>query len=222
LFMETIEDFKENWAAHGLAGLGLMLVLMPAIMIIIAVGYLPFVIAAILGSDVGLILAVLWMLPVLVIGIAAVSGPAMYALFSAENSHLEGDADALGIGSVFSRLIERPIGAIGYQLSSSGLGVIGVFFFIIGAFIVQIALSFALPAMVVHRMGVIAAITRSASHMKDHFVWHLGFWGLGFVVMTIAGNIPFVGYAFGMPFLACYMLRGYRAVFGGMDSEFAA
>lgn len=222
LFMATIEDFKENWAAHGMTGLGLIVVLIPSMMLIIAMGYAPLIGAAILESEIALILSMFWMFFAFMLGIAAVTGPVMYAMFSAQNAHLEGDEDALGIGSFFSRLLERPAGAIGYQITASGLGFVGVFFFIIGAIIVQIAMSMALPAMVVHRMGVIAAITRSANHMKDHFVWHLGFWGLGFVVMAIAGNIPLVGYAFGMPFFASYMLRGYRAVFGGSDSEYAS
>ncbi len=222
MFMATIEDFKENWADHGMVGLGMLLILIPAVSVFMLVGFVPYV-AAIISEDIALIFAGLaWLMVSSIVGMALVMGPVMYALFSIENSYLEGDTEALGLGGFFSRLGERPVGAIGYHVSASGLGMVGVLFFIIGAFIVQIALSMALPAMVVHKMGVVAAITRSASHVKDHFVWHLGFWGLGFVVVAIAGNIPFVGYAFGMPFFANYMLRGYRAVFGGMDSDYAA
>lgn len=222
LFMETIEDFKVNWKSHGLAGLGMVVVMFPAMIGIMLLGYVPFVAAVVAESEILLVAGALWMLVAFTFGIAVVMGPVMFAIFSIENTHLEGDTDALGFGGYFSRLFERPVGAAGYQLAASGLGVAGFFVFIIGAFVVQIALSMAMPAMVVHRLGVIAAISRSASHMKNHFVWHLGFWGLGFVVVAIAGNIPFVGYIFGMPFFAAYILRGYRAVFGGMDSDFAA
>ena len=91
---------------------------------------------------------------------------------------------------------------MGYQLAATGLSMVGMLFFIIGAWIVQIALGFALPGMVTHELGVIDSIKRSVAHFREHPKWHLGFWGLGLAVMMIAGNIPFIGYMIGLPFFA--------------------
>jgi len=218
LFMETIEDFKVSWKGHLLAGLGLMVVAFPVLFILILVSVAPFFAGIISENEVLVVVGFLLYMFGILAATIVVMGPVMYAAYSMEQAHLNG-ATELGFGSGLSRLMERPVGAIGYQALASALGTIGFFFFIVGAWVAQILVSFALPAMVVHNDGVMAAVSRSFSHVKDNFMWHLGFWGLGFAVMMVAGNVPIVGYAIGLPFLANYTLRGYRAAFGSPSAD---
>ena len=219
LFMDTMNDFQVHWKGHLLLGFGAMLVAFPLIMVIVGVSITPMLAGIVLESQLLMLLGMFVYMFGIIGGSAVIMGPITFAIFSAENRHLDGEEDALGFGGVFRHMFDRIFSAIGYQLIAMGLGMVGLLFFIVGAWAVQIAIGLALPALVVHRMGLGGAFKQSVLHMKDNPVWHLGFWGLGFVTMMIAGNIPIVGYAIGLPFLASYTLRGYRAVFGNGVEE---
>lgn len=213
LFMATFDDFKDNFVGFFLTGLGTFGVAFAVLFVIIGLSVVPLLAGAVSENEILMVVGFLTYFIGILAGTVIVMGPTMYAVFSAANAHLEGDEDALGITGGLRYLFKRPIGAMGYQLAATGLSMVGMLFFIIGAWIVQIALGFALPGMVTHELGVIDSIKRSVAHFREHPKWHLGFWGLGLAVMMIAGNIPFIGYMIGLPFFAVYTLRGYRAAF---------
>ena len=50
--------------------------------------------------------------------------------------------------------------------------------------------------------------------MQRHPGWHLGFFGLHFVIAMVVSYIPFLGYALAGTIPPLFMLLVYREVFG--------
>ena len=109
IFMATVEDFKVHWKGHLLAGLGLMVVLIPTMMVVVGLSVAPMIAGVILEQEILMLVGFIVYFLGLIIGIAVVSGPFTYAGFAMENAHLDDPELAnLGFGSGLSRLFERP------------------------------------------------------------------------------------------------------------------
>lgn len=91
---------------------------------------------------------------------------------------------------------------------------VGAVFFIFPALLVAMLCSFALPAMIAHRVGPFEAIALSAGHARRHFWWHVKFWFLGTLVLMAASQVPILGTLLAGPWFFNYSLRAYRAAFG--------
>lgn len=219
LLMDSIDDLKANFMGHLLLGLALMAVTVPAVLIIVTVAMTPLMVGVIGEIDWLVLGGFAWYVVALFGGMALISGPPTIALLRAANAHLDGEEGALSFGAYFGALFTGLGGAILLGAIIAGLSFVGLMMCYVPILVVSAATSFAYPAHVVHGLGPIAAIQRSAVHFKDHLSWHIGFWALGFAILMVAGNVPLIGYAIGMPLYAVYTMRGYRAAFGSGRDE---
>jgi len=150
----------------------------------------------------------------ILVGLPLVLGPTFMAVHHAVNAHLDGDEGALGFGGMYRHLGRSILPGAGLNLAMMVLSLVGALFCYVGAFVVQAALVFAVTGVVVNGLGLGASMGQSVKHFRENLGWHFGFWAIGFAIMMIAGNIPIVGYAVGIPLFASFTLRGHRAVFG--------
>ncbi len=96
--------------------------------------------------------------------------------------------------------------------------VIGLSMCYVGIFPWLLVMSFAGPAVYVHGAGVGDAVRLSISHATEHFSWHIGFFGLLFVMQMVLQYIPILGYALLMTVVPLYVLLAYAKIFGTGDT----
>ena len=94
----------------------------------------------------------------------------------------------------------------------------GQFFTLVGLVFAVVA-GFAVPAVIVHRMGPVEALQRSLAHASAHPVWHLGYAACVIGIQMVLSYIPFIGIALMYPFLMSFQLRAYTRIFGFGDVE---
>ncbi|MBW2254152.1 MAG: hypothetical protein JRI25_06080 [Deltaproteobacteria bacterium] len=218
---DLLGDLQANVAGYLLAGLGYMLVAFGMVFVFIAllVGFMviPMIIGAALGSEeLGAILAMVGMLFGYVVGLlllVTVSAPFMASLARAARAHLEGD-QPLGFVAAFGHLGTDIVQVLLLSILQMALVLIGMMFCYLPGLLVSLALGFAFPALIVHRLSAISAIQLSFGHVRRNLGWHLGFWGLGLAILFVAQAIPLVGVMFGLPFYVAYQLKVYMLVFG--------
>jgi uncharacterized membrane protein len=124
------------------------------------------------------------------------------------------DQEPLGLGSALSRMSEDLGSVLLLGVLNLLAAIVGMSCCYVGLFVPAVLFDLALPAIVVHRMGAIEAMRFSASHVTRNPAWHVGYWGIGFVVSLVAGYVPIVGGPIGVTILAAYQLETYRALFG--------
>jgi hypothetical protein len=103
---------------------------------------------------------------------------------------------------------------IGLALILEGLTLLGFFCGILPAVIPAILFVFAEPLVVVHKLPIGEALRRSFAHARAHLGWHAGFFGLGFLMETAAGQIPVIGAILVQPGMWIWRLTAYRVIFG--------
>ncbi|MBN2799699.1 MAG: hypothetical protein JXX28_11180 [Deltaproteobacteria bacterium] len=213
LLMDTFADLRDNLVEYLLAALGMLLVMIPAMLVLyglMALGVVPGLLAQdevmlVLGVYAGIFVA----LPVFALILLFPSVSLSRAAW-----HHVAEEEPLGISSPFSRLFEDVGSVLLLKLLLGVLTVVGLMMCYLPALLVAIATVFALPALIAHRLSPVAALKLSLEHTQRNLTWHLGFWGLGFVVTLVAGYIPIVGGLLGMVFYQVYVMKGYKAVFG--------
>lgn len=222
LLSETFKDLMANWLGYGLAGLGFFGVLFPIAFVVALVPMLA-IIPGIVTNDpnlanlgvlgamglIFLLMPVAWAFGVLFQG-------SLYRAFW----HHETEGEEIGIKSAFSRIFQDIVGLELGFFGIMALTFVGAMACYIPGLLVGVFAIFVLPAIAIHRLGVMDAFKLSFRHVKDHFVWHLAFWGINFVIMMIAGYIPIVGYLLGIPFHYAFVTKAYRHIFGDGDKPY--
>ena len=155
----------------------------------------------------GLAVVLVIAIPVLTI----VTTPLQAGIFRAVWGHLD-RGEELSFGATFSAATSDLGGTYALALLTFVLTFVGLLCFYLPGLLAGLAVDFALPALVVHQLSAVESIKRSALHVRDHFVWHLGFWAIGFLILMVASQVPIVGTAVGIPLYAAYKLRGYRVL----------
>ena len=215
-----INDLRQNFAGYLLAGLGLLVVILPMV-ILVYVGIFAAIVPGIVvgqttGNDDlgglvtvgGVFLGVFVMIFVMMVVMAPING----SLYRNVLASLRGE-QPLGFGACFSRMFEDVGKVVLLMLIQGALTLVGVLLCYVPGLLVAMFLNFALPAVIVHKLGPMDAIGLSVRHVKANLSWHLGFWALGLAMMMISSNVPIVGLV-GIPMYAAYQLRAYRQVFG--------
>ena len=221
ILTESLNAMSADWKGYFLVGLGYTLATIPLIVAAVLgvyAGMLPGLLAAgatqdataaIIGFAVGLSAAGAFLLAILVV----VSGPLTAGLYRAMAANLD-DGAPLTLGGSFSSLF-RDLGRIvPVVVAQLALTLSAAMFCYFPGLVVAAALHFALPAVVLSRVGPVDALRASARLFRQHPGWGVGAWGVGFLILLVSSNIPFVGNAFGTPLYVGYQLRLFRRAFG--------
>ncbi len=219
---EVLQDARDNLVGYLLSGVGVMVLavgIVVAVMVLFIAGAIvPAVLTQVLGmpAELGTVLTLLAMLATYVLaifGIVLVTAPMSASIARAVLAHQRGEAP-LGVTASFSDLFTDLGQVLLLTLISGVLSFVGMLFCYVPALLVSLALGFAFPAIIVHRKGAIAAITLSFQHVRDHFQWHLGYWGLGLAILFIGQAIPLVGPMLSLPVYYGYQLKMYTLLYG--------
>jgi hypothetical protein len=101
-----------------------------------------------------------------------------------------------------------------HALLTAGIMMLALAMCYLPAFFVGALLIFAGPAVHVHRMSPIAAIRFSAGHVLQNTSWHLGFFGIAFVINIVLANVPLIGPMLLSVIAPLYVLLAYKEIFG--------
>jgi hypothetical protein len=175
-----------------------------------------FVGAAMFGEEAGLGLGMVGLIggmAAMIGGIILISAPLTASLYRAMWANLT-RSEALGFGAAFSTALQDLGRILGYNVIMAAAVLVGLMFCYVPALGVSLALHFALPELVVHRVSIGEAIALSVRHVRENLSWSLGAWALGMALIVVCSQIPLVGMALGPVLYANYQLRLYRAVFG--------
>jgi len=220
VFQATLEDLIKHFVDYLLAGLGVMLpvfvITFGLVIGALALGFVPMILGAALdepelGSLAGILLMTGAIFAAAMLA-SALTAPLQASLGRALVAH-QFEGEKLGFGSAYSRAFEDLPVVLGLTFAQIGLTLVGAMMCYFPALIVAWALSFALPAVIVHRLGVVASIRRSFEHTFANPVWHLGFFALGFVILFVGQNVPLIGPLVSIPFWLAYTTRGYLAAY---------
>ena len=222
LFTATLNDLVANFVDYFLAGLGLFLpvfvVTLGLVLGALVLGFVPMVLGTAfdqpeLGSLFGMIAMFVAIFAAVFLATAAVA-PLQASLGRAMLARIE-TGERLTIASAYNRSMVDVFPVFGLTFAQLALTMLGVMMCYLPGLIVGVALTFALPAMIVHRLGPFEAIGRSLKHTMANPLWHLGFFGLGFVILFVGQQVPLIGPVLSLPFWLGYTLRGYIGVYGG-------
>lgn len=119
--------------------------------------------------------------------------------------------EKLSLGSPFSTATQDLLRVILYQILSTSLVAVGTLFFLVPGAILSAALSFAGPAIYIHRLGIGEAVSLSWNHFQRYLGWHLLLWLSATIITFVLQNIPFVGYMLVASIHPLFVLLGYRA-----------
>jgi hypothetical protein len=218
---DVIEDVRDNFADRLLAAMGMALLVLPTAML----GLLFLIGGMVAGVVVGAlteepVLMSLGMLAGLVVGAIAggmllglVVAPLQASLGRAMLRNLQDGSD-LGLGACFDTVAVDVGKVVSLGLIMNLILTVGGLMFYVPALVASWALNFAMPGVVVHRLGPLAAMNRSLEHAMAEPVWHLALTALSFGALLLLLNIPFIGYALGFYFVTAVNIRAYVACFG--------
>jgi hypothetical protein len=214
LLTDTWKDFSANLAGYAMLGVAAAVVMVPLAFLVVAVAIGPMMVGVATENEDLILLGMIPYVLGLLLGLPLINVPVQNGLYHAINRHLDGEEGTLGFGAFFSGMFTRVGAMLVFQYVLTAAALIGTMMCFLPGLLVQVVFSMATAALVVHRLGPFAALGRSSRHFQQDMKWHFGYWGLGWMVLMIASNLPIVGLVFGLPFAASYHLRGYRAVFG--------
>lgn len=225
LFTAAIEDLMDHFVGYLLAGLGAFLVSMVIGVVgagaMLALVFVPTIAGVALDSE---IVAALGPLVGGVVGFVLILGLSMlfaYPVAASLGRNLKDRIEQgteLGFTSPYDR-ITVDLGQVLLLAAVTAAGIIvGMLMCYLPALLVGLFLGFALPAVIVHRLPAVEAIKLSVGHVKDHFVWHLGYWGLGLAIMLAGQAVPLIGPVLMIPLYTAYQVRVYMAVFGSGEA----
>ncbi|MCB9685458.1 MAG: hypothetical protein H6735_10495 [Alphaproteobacteria bacterium] len=206
------EELVSAPVGYALAGLSYLVVVL--VVIAVAVGALGLGVAPGLALDDETILIVGGMAGMLVytgaiLIVSFVGYPLMTAsLMRAVDAHRAG-GPAPGFTSAFSTLTQDAGRIIAFYALSQLLVLVGMLFLYLPGFVALAVVTYALPMVVMERIGAAEAVSRSFDHLRRHPVWHLMVWGVLFA-MLLVGELTVVGLLFLWPLIAIYQLAAWR------------
>ncbi len=225
VLVETFEDCREHFVGYLLSGLGVTLTMIPvafvavfAVIAAMALGAVPGVMME--NEDlvgIGVLLGYIVGFGVLFVVTIMIAPPLRASVGRAVLSRITLKSE-LAIGDAFGTWRTDMWKVIGTQLLLSFLIFVGAMFCYFPALIVVFLVGFAMPAVIVHRLGPVEAVQLSMNHAMAHPGWHLGFFGVSFGIGLALAYVPFIGPALTVTFLQSFQLRCYTAIFG-VDPE---
>lgn len=162
-----------------------------------------------LGSMAGLFGSIFFAMMLLM----AVIAPLTASLHRAVWNYLE-KGEKLTISSSFSTVTQDLGRVIAFQLLVICATMIGAMMCYLPALIVGAALMFAGPAIYIHRLGIGEAVSLSIRHTQRNPGWHIGFFGISFLITIVLSYIPILGGLMLMTVHPMFVLLAYREVFG--------
>jgi hypothetical protein len=225
-FNDTLQSFTRDLGPYALAGVGLMVIVIPISMVLVFVIYGGIALVAfgsmaaqashggggsgpddLLALGIGLGSVGFYFLAIL--GMTVALAPFSASLMRAIAWHQRGERP-LGFDSVFSSF-SRDLGStIGVSFLAAMLGMVGVTLCFFPALIVGCFLVHAFPLVALHRLPAWRSIKLSAGYVNDALGWHAKYFGVVLLMNMIAGYIPIVGPVFAY----AYMVRVYRELMG--------
>lgn len=130
--------------------------------------------------------------------------------------------EKLTIGAPFSTIGQDVVRVVIFQLGLLTAVIIGSLFCYLPGIAIAGLLMFAGPAVYIHRMPIGAAIGLSVRHVQREPGWHLGLFGLAFVVSMVLSYVPILGMALLMTVHPLLVLKAYRAAFGAGEEPVEA
>lgn len=209
---EVIADLQANFMGYFLAGIGFALTMIPLIIVMYVLIFVPMIPGLIAENDTLIGLGVLVGSLLGIGGLIATIGPLQAGLYRAVWRNIT-ESEPLSFGSAFSNAFEDAGSSIALTLMIGLLVMIGLPFCYVGALFASFATCFAMPAFIAHKVGPVGAIQFSIRHAIAHPGWHAAIWGISFVCGMLAGNIPIVGMVALVANIAIQM-RLYRKAFG--------
>lgn len=164
---------------------------------------------ALVGSMVGLFGGTFGSIGVLIL----VMAPMQASMYRAVWKYLE-TGEKLTIMTPFSTYTQDVTKVLLFQIVTFALSFAGMMMCYVPALVVGAALMFAAPAVYVHRLGILDAVRLSVGHLMRHPGWHLGFFGIAFLMSIVASFVPVIGMMLLMSAYPMFVLLAYRQVFG--------
>lgn len=218
LLSKTANTVIGDFAMFLVSGLAPGLLTFGITMVSIFVIYGVFVAGMILGEGdetilMGTIIGFVVLLLGMIFGLTALTAPMVASMYRAVWSYLE-TGEKLTPTSAFSTMGQDVGRVVLYQFVHMFLVGLGMTFCYAPGLIVAAALSFAGPAIYIHRLGIGQAISLSVGHLQRHPTWHIVFCLFLLLINIVMQNIPILGMilAFSVPPL--FVLLAYRAAFG--------
>lgn len=236
LFSETLTDLTQNIAGYLMAGLALIVVVVPIAMIASTVGVVGLyavmgvgVFASALGgaaigeatgdSDVAGLVTMFGSLGssllafavffVFIAGLTGAMAPISASLYRAIAAHQRGEAP-LTFGGAFSTVRQDVLSTAGALFLTTGATFVGLLFCYVGAFVPAILFSFAFTMVALHRKGAMEALSTCARHAMarpgEHATFVLAYIGTS----LFASYIPVLGHMF----MLSLAVRAYRKMYG--------
>ncbi|MBT3221237.1 MAG: hypothetical protein HN348_19315 [Proteobacteria bacterium] len=231
LLSESFEEFTQNIGPYALGGVSRMVVVFPIMLLAIFVFYfILFGLMALMMVGIGLIAAVLpeelavlgalvmqllFMAGFLIVmmlfamGLSGLTAPFNASVLRAVARHQRGDEE-LGFSAAYSTATKDVIPVVTSIVIITTISLLGACLCYFPALIAAFFLVFAFSFVVFHRLGAIEAIVTSFRHVQRHLTWHVGFFGIYFAILMVAGYVPILG----PMFATALFVRAYRNIFG--------
>jgi len=215
-----MEDFTTHFVGYLLAGLvpyGVAFVVSLSLVVVlygmVGLGAVPGIMAEdetllIGGAAIGAIAGSLTMF----LAMTAVVSPLHVSLLRSMHEHHRSGAD-LDIRASMRHARRLGPRAFGVMLATGTLTGTGALFCLFPGVLASLFLVFALPAVALSELSPMAALGRSASHVRGNIQWHLGIWGLVVVVAIGGQGVPLIGPLLAVPFTYAFLARAYSAAF---------
>jgi hypothetical protein len=231
---ETVADFTANMGPYILAGLGMMCVQVPLVLVALVVLYggmftlmfggilVSAGLAAAVDDDLGALLAgvgqlgtfglVFAFLFAMVGLLGAITAPLSASLWREVAAHQRGEGE-LGFASAFRQAGQDVVPVMMVTFAILAAVFTGLIFCYLPGFIAGFALSYAAPLVYLHRQGAFAALRMSVSKIFAHPAEHVVFGLMNFALALVANYVPILG----MMFMVALHVRLYRHLFGDGD-----
>lgn len=226
LMIEVLDDVKAHpkdrfWA---MAGAGVVLAPAMVFVTLALVGYSIAVVAASILADqniglylLGLVGGSAAFLLTLSVGVGILVAPIQASLGRAVLRSMEDGSD-LGTWAAYESATDDFASVMGVVGFVTVLATLGLFFLYVPTLLVLWGFGLALPGVLVHRLGALAALRRAWEHAVGQPVWHLSLAGVSWGLMMLFANLPVIGYPIGIYLSTAVQVRAYVAVFGRAEA----
>ncbi len=241
LLQATIGDLSDNLAGYILVGLGQMLVVLVASVVLVPALYIGMALIFCFGSMLsgllsGIVMAItnsdglaavfslfgtlltfactFGAMFLLIGGLIALIAPVTGSLNRAVAAHQRGEGK-LDFNGAFSTAKEELIPGITVTAITTGIILLGVMMCYIPGIFAMGLLSFAPCLVYLHRRSATQAVSMAVTHAMANPQFYLVFCLAMFGITLIASYIPLLGPAF----IVAFHVRAFRMVFGDHPSE---
>lgn len=217
---EVVSDILKNFGGYLLAGLGMFVAMLPVVMVMVVVAYVPILgaifAADALGEDLAslLLLAGILLSVVIALGLGATIIAPMQASLMRAMWGYQVRGEPLTFGSAFSTFRDDYMTVVLAYLALQGAVLLGLMFCYVPALIVAFLLHWVTPAVVIHRRSVGEAFGQSFRHAKENAGWTLGVMLVGVLITLVSSYVPLIGALLTPVLYSAYVLKLYRAAFG--------